>query len=356
MGSYPKYGSSIFPLLITNLYKITFLLFVVTGTLISVSSYTWLGIWIGLEVNLLSIIPLISNTKNLISSESSLKYFITQTMASSIFLLSTLILITIRGYLRSLEINTTPLTIINSSLLTKIGAAPFHYWFPEVIEGITWINGAILLTWQKLAPIVLLIYNINIPRFLRIIITTCIIVSGIIGLNQVRIRKILAYSSINHIGWIIAAIILSQSIWLKYFLIYSLISVNIILIIKFLNIFYLKQLFSSLNNNPPIKFFFILNFFSLGGLPPFLGFLPKWVTTQLIVNNSFYLLALVIITATLLTLFFYIRITFRSLVLRTSELKFLITIPKSIKNNTIFFINTISLLGLIFCTIVFNWL
>lgn len=293
----------------------------ILGTLISISSYSWIGIWLGLEVNLLSIIPLIVKI-NSYSAEASIKYFITQALAST-FILLAIILLSLN---ESVLFNTkTYFIIINSALLTKIGAAPFHFWFPEVIEGLRWTNRFIILTWQKIAPIILLIYNFTLNNFISIIVIIRILVRGVIGLNQISLRKILTFSSINHIGWILSTIFLSLYIWLIYFLIYSLITFNLIVLFSYLNSFYLKQIILNLNTNFLLKLFFIINLFSLGGLPPFLGFYPKWLVINLLVNENFNILAFFIILLTLITLFYYIRLSYHSITLRAnSNLKFII--------------------------------
>nr|YP_010154877.1 NADH dehydrogenase subunit 2 [Melanophila acuminata]QQX28196.1 NADH dehydrogenase subunit 2 [Melanophila acuminata] len=339
-----------------NFYKIMFFFSLISGTLISISSYSWLGMWVGLEINLLSIIPLMNNSKNLFSSEASLKYFITQALASSILLFSIILLMSMDNFINNMNLNNLNIIIMNSALLTKTGAAPFHFWFPEVMEGLNWMNSLILLTWQKLAPMILLMYNLNMTTFFTIIIIMCLTVGSIMGLNQISLRKILAYSSINHIGWMIAAMMFLELIWLYYFIIYTIISLNIILIFNYFKIFFIKQLFSSFNQNPSLKMMFSFNFFSLGGLPPFLGFFPKWLTIQMLVQNKFYFLTFTMIIMTLITLYYYIRISFSSLLLNNSELNFKLDPFLPTKNFYIFLFNFISLLSLIFCTIVFNWL
>lgn len=304
--------------------------------------------WIGLEINLLSIIPLLKDRKNIFPSESALKYFITQTLASSVFLFSIIISLHLAEFFPQSSVFTI---IINSALLTKIGAAPFHAWFPEVLEGLNWINCLIILTWQKIAPIILLIYNIEITLFLTCVIIFSSILGGILGLNQIRLRKIIAYSSINHISWIIARIINFQTIWLIYFLTYSFININIILILKQLNIFYLKQFNNSLNLNKKFKFFFILNFLSLGGLPPFFGFLPKWLTINNLIQNNFFFIRILLIVFTLITLFFYLRLSFSSLIINTNET---LIFHKQKINFFLIFFNFLSLSRLLTSTFIFR--
>lgn len=340
----------IFLFLILNLYKILFFLTTIIGTLIAISSYSWLRIWIGLEINLLSIIPLLKDRNNIFPSESALKYFITQSLASRILLLSIILSLNLKEFfIENFQFLTL---IINSALLTKIGAAPFHAWFPEVMEGLNWITGLLILTWQKIAPIILIFYRCNLRIFFLLIILISTIFRGILGLNQIRLRKILTYSSINHISWILARILYSQVTWIIYFSIYSLITFNIVIIFNFLKIFYLNQLFSSLNYSKSLKFSFLLNFLSLGGLPPFLGFFPKWLVINNLILNKFYFLRLLLILFTLITLFFYLRICFSTIILNTKET--LIYIPKKL-NFKIFLINFISLRGLLICTLILNY-
>nr|WMQ76585.1 NADH dehydrogenase subunit 2 [Hydora sp.] len=340
-----------------KMYKIMFSSSMIMGTIIAISSYSWMGMWLGLEINLLSIIPLLTSHKNLLSTESSLKYFVTQAMASTILLFSVIMMMTSMNSINNLEFSQFPMMILNSALLTKMGAAPFHFWFPEVMEGLSWMNCLIMLTWQKIAPMILLMYNIKMIYFMTMIILFSMMISGFMGLNQTSLRKIMAYSSINHIAWMISSMMFLETIWLYYFVIYSIISINIILIFNYSNIFSMKQLFASLNNNMPMKLFFIMNFLSLGGLPPFLGFFPKWMTIQVMVENEFLLLPFIMVMMTLVTLYFYMRITFSTMLMNMNELNWMISINlKKFKNSVIMGFNLITLISLILCTLLFNWL
>nr|UFR82942.1 NADH dehydrogenase subunit 2 [Megasoma elephas elephas]UFR82955.1 NADH dehydrogenase subunit 2 [Megasoma mars] len=331
-------------------YKILFYNSLMIGTLIAISSYSWMSMWIGLEINLLSIIPLMSSTNNMMASEASLKYFITQAMASSLLLFA--ITLIAMNNLINMNSNLYLALVLNTALFIKMGAAPFHFWFPEVSEGLSWKNMIIMLTWQKLAPMVLIMFSISSFTYMIIMVISSMAVSGILGINQTSLRKIMAYSSINHIGWMISSLMLMEVIWLYYFLIYSLITISIIIMLNHLNIFYLNQLFISMNYKYQFKLFFVLNFLSLGGLPPFLGFFPKWLTIQILVESNLYFIAFLMVLMTLMTLFFYIRITFSSLLLssihityykQTTTKKFFMTI-----------INYTSIMGLIILTILFN--
>nr|ALO70317.1 NADH deshydrogenase subunit 2 [Atheta sp. 1 EF-2015] len=329
-----------------------FMTILMIGSLISISANSWMGIWLGLEINLLAFIPLIQEKSNTMSSESSLKYFLTQALASIILLFSLIFMS--KNFLIMKNIDSTLMIIFNSALLTKMGMAPFHFWFPEVIEGLNWLNCLILLTWQKITPMILIMYNVNFHYFFYFIIIFSMLVSGFLGINQSSLRKILAYSSINHMAWMISAMFFSETIWLYYFIIYVILTINIIMIFKLMNIFYYNQLLISLNKNFLIKFFFSLNFLSLGGLPPFLGFFPKWLTIQYLISTNWIMLSFCMVMLTLLTLFYYMRLIFNIIIISNNEINYF----NSNYFNNMFLVtfNLISLSSLFLYTVCFNFL
>nr|YP_010415145.1 NADH dehydrogenase subunit 2 [Tribolium freemani]URX54539.1 NADH dehydrogenase subunit 2 [Tribolium freemani] len=332
------------------MHKILFMNSMILGTLISISSYSWLSMWMGLEINLLSIIPLFTNNKNVFSSESALKYFITQAMASLILLMAILLLLLTNEFINPL-MNSSLKVILDSALMTKLGAAPFHFWFPEVIEGLSWTNSFILLTWQKIAPMMLLMNNKINSKFILTTIIASLLISTISGVNQVSMRKILAYSSINHIAWMLSTLMISLSTWTFYFIIYSIINSNIIFMLNYTKTFFINQMNNILTKNKIIKFTFLSNFLSLGGLPPFLGFMPKWLVINWMVMNQFSILALILIIFTLIMTFIYTRLIISSITLNSTEM---LLETKTFNNTPMIFMNALSLSGLVFCTLLFN--
>nr|QAY82067.1 NADH dehydrogenase subunit 2 [Hyphasis sp. REN-2018] len=334
-----------------KLYKILFFNTMIMGTLISISAYSWLSMWIGLEINLLSIIPLFKSNINLYPIESILKYFIVQSLASMMILFSIIMSMNMNEFIPQ-NSNYWFAMILNSALMTKLGIAPFHFWFPEVAEGLNWLNNMILLTWQKLAPMILIMYNFNMTFYMSIIIIISTITGSIMGINQISLRKILVYSSITHMAWMLASMMSMKMIWTIYFIIYTLMTIMIIVMFNNLNIFYLKQLFLNFNQNKNIKMLFIYNFLSLGGLPPFIGFLPKWLTINFLINNNFYILSFFLILFTLITLYFYIRITFTTLTFNMKETTIKSTQLKKMMNTFNFFL----MMSLIICLNLFYFL
>nr|YP_009266363.1 NADH dehydrogenase subunit 2 [Hygrobia hermanni]ANJ70485.1 NADH dehydrogenase subunit 2 [Hygrobia hermanni] len=340
----------------TNFYKLIFFNTLMLGTMISISSSSWMGTWMGLEINLLSFIPLISMKNNPLSSESSIKYFLVQALASSIFLFSILISMMFNYFMNDMIfINNFLIMLMNSTLLLKMGAAPFHFWFPEIIEGLSWMNSMMLMTWQKIAPMVLLSYSMKSINMIIFIIIMSTMIGSIGGLNQINLQKILTYSSINHIGWMISSFLYNEMIWMIYFVMYSIVLIPLILMFNNLNIFYLKQMFLIMKNKIIIKFLILFNILSLGGLPPFTGFFPKWIIIQFLSNN-FMPILLFMIFMTLITLFFYLRISYSSMILSHNEMNFNIMINKIDTNNSEMMMSFISINGLILCTLIFSFI
>nr|YP_010538746.1 NADH dehydrogenase subunit 2 [Pristolycus diversecostatus]UYE92357.1 NADH dehydrogenase subunit 2 [Pristolycus diversecostatus] len=335
----------------TKIYKLMFFLILIMSTLISISAYTWLGMWIGLEMNLLSIIPIIQS-KSILSSESSIKYFITQALASTIIMMSIIMMMWKFSFSSSINFQSNLLMIMNSGLLLKMGMAPLHFWFPEVLEGLNWNNCMLMLTWQKITPMVLLMYNTKFELFYSMIVISGMIISSILSMNQISIRKLMAFSSINHMSWMLSVMMMEKTIWMIYFIIYSIITINISMIMK--NIFYLNQLFPTLNMSPSMKMFFMLNFLSLSGIPPFLGFLPKWLVIQTMVENKMFTLTIIMIMFTLIMIFVYIRIAMTSLIMKNNYMNWNLKLNLKINKMTISMVNFFMMTSLIMVTIFLN--
>nr|YP_010417405.1 NADH dehydrogenase subunit 2 [Oxyodes scrobiculata]USF12103.1 NADH dehydrogenase subunit 2 [Oxyodes scrobiculata] len=331
-----------------NSSKMFFFFILIFSTLISISSNSWLGCWIGLEINLLSFIPLISNSNNLLATEASLKYFLTQSIASINFLFSILMKMML---LKNFEMNFFLSIMINSSMLMKMGASPFHFWFPNIVEGLSWFNNFILMTWQKITPMIILSYYFN-KNFILMIIMLNAIIGALGGLNQTSLRKIMAFSSINNLSWMLSSIMISENLWLFYLLMYSFMISIMCFIFSILNMYYINQLFIN-NMNPLIKINLLINFLSLGGLPPFIGFFPKWIIINFLIINQMYFLTFILIMMSLILLFFYIRIIYSTFMFNYLKMKWFKIFIKNNKFSLINIFSFFSLLGMILSTFFF---
>ena len=263
----------------------------------------------GLELNTAGFIPFIlkDNLKGL--RDSCVKYFLTQALASVFFLLRVVFLLILEnasafGY-----------TLLLVSLLIKLGAAPFHSWLISLVESLDWLVLFILLTVQKINPLIILSNYNNKVDLVWIIVCLSVLVGSLGGLSQVRLRKIISLSSINHLGWLLAAINLNLKLLFLYFLSYILLLARLIRIFIRVNVFQLTQL-SSINFSASNLNLVFLNLLSLGGLPPFFGFFPKWLVLENLASGNFFLVTLIIIISSLIVLYFYLRLTFSAFILK----------------------------------------
>nr|ADF57856.1 NADH dehydrogenase subunit 2 [Stegana leucothorax] len=329
-----------------NSSKILFVIIMMSGSMITITSNSWLGAWMGLEINLLSFIPLMSDNNNLMSTEASLKYFLVQAMASTVLLFAVILMMMKNNINYEINYSFYISMIILSSLLLKSGAAPFHFWFPNIMEGLSWMNCLLLMTWQKIAPLTL-IFHVNMKLLLFSSIIMSVIIGSLGGLNQSSLRKLMAFSSINHLGWMLMALNSNESIWLIYFLMYSFLSFILTFMFNNFKIFHFNQMFSLFFNSKILKFILFMNFLSLGGLPPFLGFMPKWlVIQQLSLENQYFMLT-VLVMSTLITLFFYLRICYSAFMLNYYENNWLNNIMmKNITYNFYLLMSFFSIFGL----------
>nr|URX54071.1 NADH dehydrogenase subunit 2 [Neotermes sp. 2 AB-2022a] len=336
-----------------NPTKILLSMTLIGGILISISSNSWLGAWMGLEINLMSFIPLMSSQENIYTTEASLKYFIIQALASSTLMFLVM--------MKALSSQSLPLSkevyeyTIMIPLLLKMGAAPLHWWFPSVMEGLSWTNCLLMMTVQKAAPMMLISYLTKIDLPTSMIILASVIVGALGGMNQTSLRKILTYSSINHTGWMLAATTGGDNLWVLYFTVYSLLTSTVTMITKSFNISFINQVMTS-NSKSSIKFMLFTTLLSLGGLPPFIGFLPKWVVIQMMItNNLTTFMMTVMVIMSLATLYYYLRMCYSSFLILHDEMKWGFWSHQ--ENKTIMYstlLSSMSMLGLIVCTMVIN--
>nr|AAV67610.1 NADH dehydrogenase subunit 2 [Anolis allisoni] len=284
-----------------------------TGTIITMTSYHWLMAWVGLEMNTLAIIPIISTMHHPRSTEAATKYFLTQAAASALILFSSM---TNAWNLGSWDITQT-LTppshiLLTMALAMKLGLAPVHFWLPEVIQGSTMTTAFIITTWQKLAPmslIFLTMNNLSTTIFLLMGLLSSLI-GGWGGLNQTQTRKIMAYSSIAHLGWMATISSIMTNILIMNLLIYLIMTTSMFLSLIISKSKTVQNTTSTWTMSPTLTIVMMLSLLSLGGLPPLTGFVPKWLIMEELILQDFNLLATMMAMSSLLSLFFYLRLTY----------------------------------------------
>nr|AGL76353.1 NADH dehydrogenase subunit 2 [Ambystoma tigrinum] len=291
-----------------------------TGTMLTLASNHWFMAWMGLELNTLAIIPLMTKTHHPRATEAATKYFLMQALASAMILFSSTMNAWFMGEWEitsmSHPISTTILTI---GLTMKLGIAPFHMWLPDVLQGLNLLTCLILSTWQKIAPMILMIQiypqlNTNLLIVMAILSTT---IGGWGGLNQTQLRKIMAYSSIAHLGWMTLVLCFMPSLTLLNLTIYMMMTT--LMFLMFMNTMSttINKMAMSWLKNPVMAASMMIVLMSLGGLPPTTGFMPKWLIIQEMTKQNLIAITTIIALSSLLSLFFYLRMSY-SISLTTS--------------------------------------
>nr|AFQ38223.1 NADH dehydrogenase subunit 2 [Cyanerpes lucidus] len=293
--------------------SLIFTISLLLGTTITISSNHWITAWAGLEINTLAILPLISKSHHPRAIEAATKYFLTQATASALVLFSSMTNAWQTGQWDITQL-THPVSclIFTSAIAMKLGLVPFHFWFPEVLQGSPLTTGLLLSTIMKLPPITLLYMtspSLN-PTLLTILAILSAALGGWMGLNQTQIRKILAFSSISHLGWMAIIIIYNPKLTLLNFYLYAMMTATVFLALNTTKVLKLSTLMTAWTKNPSLSAMLLLTLLSLAGLPPLTGFLPKWLIIQELTKQDMAPTATLMSLLSLLSLFFYLRLAY----------------------------------------------
>ena len=309
----------------------------VVGMMVMISSNDLILFYIGLELQSLSLYVLASfNRDNILSSESGLKYFVLSALSSGLLLYGCSL---IYGFSGSTNFNlisenmnqdsyglTFGIVFIITGLAFKISAVPFHMWAPDVYE---WSPTSVTIFFAilpKIAAITVFIRILYVP-FLNIIDQWQIIIvflsiasmlfGAIAAIGQKNLKRLIAYSSIGHMGYALAGLSTGTNLGIQS-------SITYISIYLFMNLAFFCCLFmlrrdekyfeniedlSGLSKNHPIlSFSLLIVLFSLAGIPPLVGFFAKFYIFTAVVEQSMYSLAIIGLLSTVIAAFYYLRI------------------------------------------------
>nr|WPY70828.1 NADH dehydrogenase subunit 2 [Gobio rivuloides] len=283
------------------------------GTTLTFASSHWLLAWMGLEINTLAIVPLMAQHHHPRAVEATTKYFLIQATAAAMILFASTTNAWITGEWDMNDVsNPVASAMIIAALALKIGLAPMHFWMPEVLQGLDLLTGLILSTWQKLAPLALIIQTAQAidPLLLTSLGLMSTLAGGWGGLNQTQLRKILAYSSIAHMGWMIVVLQYAPQLTLLALGTYIFMTSAAFLTLKLSSTTKINALAMAWSNSPVLTATTALVLLSLGGLPPLTGFMPKWLILQELAKQNLPLTATIMALAALLSLYFYLRLCY----------------------------------------------
>ena len=313
-------------------------LFATLGMSIMVSASDFITLYLGLELNSLAAYVLAAMlTKNARSAEAGLKYFVLGALASGILLYGMSLLYGFTGTtdfagVRAAltgEISTGQmfgLIFVMAGLAFKIAAVPFHMWTPDVYEGAPTPVTTFFATAPKVAAVALTarvvfeVFGGQVLAWQQIVMFAALasIVFGALGaIGQENLKRLLAYSSINNVGFILlglgAASVAGASSMLVYLFIYVAMSLGSFVALLMLrddegNLF---ETFADIRGlavtRPAIAWCLLLVMFSLAGIPPLLGFYSKFVVFQALVEADLVIFAAIAIAASVIGAFYYIK-------------------------------------------------
>nr|AIS92215.1 NADH dehydrogenase subunit 2 [Cyrtodactylus sp. 12 IA-2014] len=283
-----------------------------TSTIITMTSHHWLLAWLGLELNTLSILPIIMKPQHPRATEATTKYFLIQATAATMILYASTVNAWQTGQwsIPNSSYTTTLLTTI--AIMLKLGLAPVHIWYPQVLQGTTMYTALTISTWQKLAPLTLLYMTHNHLNHTLLLLMGLLsaLVGGWGGLNQTQTRMIMAFSSIAHMGWLITALALNPSLATLTMLMYIVMTTAMFTTLASTNAKTITDVATTWPTSPATLTMTMITLMSLGGLPPLTGFMPKWLILKDLLAVNMTTLATLILFASLPSLFFYIRLAY----------------------------------------------
>ena len=325
---------------ITKILKIEYPILIlssVLGMMIMMSSNDLIVFYMGLELQSLALYVLATfNRNNLKSSEAGLKYFVLSALSSGLLLYGCSLIYgfsgstnfdTIAFQLNSNEYALTfGIVFILVGLAFKISAVPFHMWAPDVYEGSPTTVTLFFTMVPKIAALTVFIRFLYVP-FLNLIdqwqmilvflSIASMLFGAIAAIGQRNIKRLIAYSSIGHIGYALAGLasssndgIQSSIMYITIYIIMNLGLFSCLLMMKRNNEYYenLEDLSGLSKHHPLLSLSLLIILFSLAGIPPLAGFFAKFYIFKAVIEQSMYFLAIVGLLSTVIAAFYYLRI------------------------------------------------
>nr|YP_011014862.1 NADH dehydrogenase subunit 2 [Thabena yunnanensis]WQB38543.1 NADH dehydrogenase subunit 2 [Thabena yunnanensis] len=244
--------------------------------------------WMTLEINTIVFMNILTNSKK--STDQPMKYFIIQSLSSSTMLMSIMI-----NSIASIPPSFK--TILMMSMLMKLGMMPFHSWLPTIMQSSNWETCMLLMTAQKISPTIMMTQMIDVKSMILPMIFS-LIIAPISATKQLAMKKILAYSSISNMSWMTYAAKTSKLNFIMFMTIYTTITITLIKSMETKKIMYMNQMKM---HNKWKKMNMLVNMISMSGMPPTMGFFPKWIILQNSIQQSIYISISFIISSIILT-------------------------------------------------------
>uniref|UniRef100_A0AAU8G7W5 NADH-ubiquinone oxidoreductase chain 2 n=1 Tax=Metaurus sp. 1 YLZ-2024a TaxID=3230283 RepID=A0AAU8G7W5_9HEMI len=279
-----------------NSSNILFTTMMMTTTIMTMSSNNIMFLWMTMEMNMIVFMPIITKSKSM--KDYSMKYLIIQSTSSALMLMSVLINLII-------ECPINDSIMLMTSMLMKLGMMPFHLWMPSLMQSSSWITCMLMMTTQKIIPIVISL-QLSCMKMMILPMMLSMILAPISMLKQTSTKKIMAYSSISNTPMMLISAMSSKSHLMMFTLSYSIITISMMMTMKKINLNFINQMNQMNKIN---KLMMIINVLSMSGMPPMLGFFPKWLIIQTSMNMSMMITISIIISSIISTFKYMSMIT-----------------------------------------------
>nr|YP_010960653.1 NADH dehydrogenase subunit 2 [Pleurosicya micheli]WNH38095.1 NADH dehydrogenase subunit 2 [Pleurosicya micheli] len=280
------------------------------GTMMALSFHNWFLAWMGMEISAISMIPLLTHQNQPRMLESAIKYFVAQAVGTGSLVGGILWCAHTSGGWSTFSFHPAPLALITLALSLKLGMVPLHTWFVEVMQGASLYTMMVLATVPKIAPLALMA-RVDCKVHLMVILGLfSILFAGLAALNQTQLRKIMAYSSISHMGWVMVIMWPAPQIAMMTLTWYIIITLAVLMMCANLPAKTTVAIGMTTIKFPNYMLPLVLTLISLAGLPPMSGFIGKFTIFFYMLEFEHLALLIPLIIGSLLSLFFYVRLMF----------------------------------------------
>nr|YP_002836167.1 NADH dehydrogenase subunit 2 [Geisha distinctissima]ACI28651.1 NADH dehydrogenase subunit 2 [Geisha distinctissima] len=290
-----------------NSTKTMMISMITMSSIMTMSSNNLLYSWMSMEINMIVFLPLMAKSNKM--KDQIMKYFIIQSTASSMLLMSTLI-----SYSIETPINSS--IMLMTSLMMKLGLMPTHTWLPTLMNSLTWENCVLISTIQKITPMIIMMQTTTMKMSMIPMIMS-LIIAPISALKQLATKKIMSFSSISNMPWMLISMNNSKTQFMIFMIVYSTMTMMMMNKFKKLNIQFINQLSTSSKSQ---KMSMMIMAMSISGMPPMMGFLPKWIIIQTTISNSI-TMSISLISSSILSTFIYIKMISPSMMIQTNTKK-----------------------------------
>nr|YP_010128474.1 NADH dehydrogenase subunit 2 [Aleyrodes shizuokensis]QPO06184.1 NADH dehydrogenase subunit 2 [Aleyrodes shizuokensis] len=283
-----------------NYFKILYMMILMYMSFLGWSSNNWLIMWFIMEIMFLFFVGVTSLNLGYNSVELIMKYYIVQ-IFFSIILLGVMIF---SMFNMLLLMN----MLMFFLMLFKLGLFPFHFWLIMIVGKMGWLSFYLMSSLLKIMPILMIYYMLEILNY-NMLILVSVVIGSMMGINNTLIQKLMSYSSMIHLCWLLVALNFSIIFFEYYFCSYLYMLATVCYLFNLVNVYYINQS-TILMGSLFYKFMIFFLVLSLAGFPPFMGFISKWIIMYLMILLNLKFLFFFMLFFSVFSIYFYLQLFF----------------------------------------------